>query len=192
MNCYHQMNKYHFCFEKDSTKLHGLSRATDAQSSVTSLLQRGFSSMARTISLEMPSLGDSIDFFDDEDEAVMATKSISAQESPVFSPIAASSGFFTDSTYSLDSSNLPVISEAGYFSSNASVSSSFKARHLVAPRENSGLIKRKEQGFFGCESEGRNDERSWPIRKRTASDASDLSCFKRSRSVVDADCVEHS
>nr|CDS31886.1 conserved hypothetical protein [Hymenolepis microstoma] len=173
-------------------KLRKLSRATAAQLPEASLSQRDFLSMTRTISLEIPSIGDSIDFFDDEDEAVMATKSISAQESPVSSPIAASSGFFTDSTYSLDSFNLPVISEAGYLSSNVSVSSIFKARHLAAPRENSSLAKRKERGFFGCESEERNAERCWPIRKRTAFNASDLSCFKRSRSVVDTDYVEHS
>uniref|UniRef100_A0A0R3TKM6 Membrane-associated kinase regulator 4 n=1 Tax=Rodentolepis nana TaxID=102285 RepID=A0A0R3TKM6_RODNA len=181
-----------FNFYKEFAKLRKLSRATAERSPEASLSQRDFLSMTRTISLEIPSIGDSIDFFDDEDEAVMVTKSISAQESPVSSPIAASSGFFTDSTYSLDSFNLPVISEAGYLSSNVSVSSIFKARHLAAPRENSSHAKRKERGFFGCESEERNAERCWPIRKRTAFNASDLSCFKRSRSVVDADCVEHS
>lgn len=175
-----------------------LSRAAVAQSLVSShqLPLRGFSALARTISLEVPSLGNSIDFFDDEDEVMVASKSISAQDSPVSSPIAASSGFFTDSTYSLDSSTLPVISEASYFSSNPSVSSSFKARHVAALRENAAIVRQREHGYFGCESEEAVEANvinsQGRIRKRTASDASDFSSLKRSRSVVDADCGEHS
>ena len=153
--------------------------------------------MARTISLEVPSLDNSIGFFDDEDEAVMASKSISARDSPVSSPIAASSGFFTDSTYSLDSSTLPVIAEVEYFSSNASMNSSFKARHLKALRESGIIIRQKERNFFASESEDVAESavsphgRCWPLRKRTASDASNLSCLKRSRSVVDTGSGEH-
>ncbi|KAL5963220.1 hypothetical protein TSMEX_009030 [Taenia solium] len=158
---------------------------------------RGFLPLPRTISLEVPSLDNSIDFFDDVDEAVVASKSISARESPISSPIAASSGFFTDSTYSLDST-LPVISEAGYFSSNASVSSSFKARHLAVLRESATTSRPKERSMCDCETEDvtqRNatspSGRSWPLRKRTASDTSDISCLKRSRSVVDTGCGKH-
>ncbi|VDM32883.1 unnamed protein product [Hydatigera taeniaeformis] len=205
--CTHSVKTLSHCKHKcdsnsnDTSKPIELSRTVTVQSSISSLQlppQRGFLPLPRTISLEVPSLGNSIDFFDDEDEAVVASKSISARESPISSPIAASSGFFTDSTYSLDSSTLPVISEAGYFSSNASVSSSFKARHLAVLRESVTATRAKEQSICVCESEdvtGRNGAspsgRSWPLRKRTASDTSDLSCLKRSRSVVDTGCGEH-
>ncbi|KAL5111281.1 hypothetical protein TcWFU_000958 [Taenia crassiceps] len=184
----------------DAAKPIELSRTVTVQSSISSLQlppQREFLPLPRTISLEVPSLGNSIDFFDDEDEAVVASKSISARESPISSPIAASSGFFTDSTYSLDST-LPVISEAGYFSSNASVSSSFKARHLAVLRESATTSRPKERSVCDCETEvvtQRNatspSGRCWPLRKRTASDTSDISCLKRSRSVVDTGCGEH-
>ncbi|KAH9287254.1 hypothetical protein ECG_00133 [Echinococcus granulosus] len=205
--CTHSVKTLSHCKHKcetnsnqDTTKPMELSQTVAAQSSISSLQlpQRGFLTLARTSSLEVPSLGNSIDFFDDEDEAVVASKSISARESPVSSPIAASSGFFTDSTYSLDSSTLPVISEAGYFSSNASVSSSFKVRHLAVLRESATAARPKERSMCGCESEDiaeRNgtspNGRCWQLRKRTASDTSDISCLKRSRSVVDTGCGEH-
>ncbi|EUB58118.1 hypothetical protein EGR_07038 [Echinococcus granulosus] len=205
--CTHSVKTLSHCKHKcetnsnqDTTKPMELSQTVAAQSSISSLQlpQRGFLTLARTSSLEVPSLGNSIDFFDDEDEAVVASKSISARESPISSPIAASSGFFTDSTYSLDSSTLPVISEAGYFSSNASVSSSFKVRHLAVLRESATAARPKERSMCGCESEDiveRNgtspNGRCWQLRKRTASDTSDISCLKRSRSVVDTGCGEH-
>ncbi|CDS35924.1 conserved hypothetical protein [Echinococcus multilocularis] len=205
--CTHSVKTLSHCKHKcetnsnqDTNKPMELSQTVAAQSSISSLQlpQRGFLTLARTSSLEVPSLGNSIDFFDDEDEAVVASKSVSARESPISSPIAASSGFFTDSTYSLDSSTLPVISEAGYFSSNASVSSSFKVRHLAVLRESAAAARPKERSMCGCESEDITERngtspngRCWQLRKRTASDTSDISCLKRSRSVVDTGCGEH-
>ncbi|VDK41908.1 unnamed protein product [Taenia asiatica] len=195
-------HRKHICESNsnDTAKPIELSLTVTVQSSISPLQlppQRGFLPLPRTISLEVPSLDNSIDFFDDVDEAVVASKSISARESPISSPIAASSGFFTDSTYSLDST-LPVISEAGYFSSNASVSSSFKARHLAVLRESAMTSRPKERSMCDCETEDvtqRNatspSGRSWPLRKRTASDTSDISCLKRSRSVVDTGCGKH-
>ncbi len=125
------------------------------------------------------------------DDAEGVSKSISARETPASSPMATSSGFFTDSTYSLDSSTLPVISEAGYFSSTASVTSSFKARHLAMLRESRGQVPPVHSRSFGYEPEEAAPAdpigvpgRPWPMRKRTASDVSSLSSLKRSRSVV--------
>ncbi|VDD77807.1 unnamed protein product [Mesocestoides corti] len=175
-----------------TSKCHGV-----MHSSISSLQLpiRGGLGLSRAISLHEPSLGNSMELFD-EDAVGGASKSLSACESPVSSPIAGSSGFFTDSNYSLDSSTLPVISEAGYFSSTTSTTSSLKARHLATLKEGGLLTQLDHSRSTGYEPgtplEGICPTgRSWAMRKRVASDASNLASMKRSRSVVAASSCEH-